>query len=122
MPFRSLGVGALTVSAPAMARISDDVVKIGVLTDMSSLYADINGPGAVVATQMAVEDFGGTVLGKKIEVIQADVQNKAERRRRHCRPLVRHRAGRRDPRYRRLIVVTRHIPRRRRQEEGLHRH
>jgi branched-chain amino acid transport system substrate-binding protein len=65
-------------TAPAAAQISDNVVKLGVLTDMSSLYADINGPGAVVATQMAVEDFGGTVLGKKIEVIQADVQNKAD--------------------------------------------
>jgi branched-chain amino acid transport system substrate-binding protein len=69
---------ALVFSVPAAAQVSDDVVKIGVLTDMSSLYADINGPGAVVATQMAVEDFGGTVLGKKIEVIQADVQNKAD--------------------------------------------
>ena len=63
---------------PAAAQVSDDIVKLGVLTDMSSLYADINGPGAVVATQMAVEDFGGTVLGKKIEGIQADVQNKAD--------------------------------------------
>jgi branched-chain amino acid transport system substrate-binding protein len=65
-------------TTPAAAQISDNIVKLGVLTDMSSLYADINGPGAVVATQMAVEDFGGTVLGKKIEVIQADVQNKAD--------------------------------------------
>jgi len=62
----------------AFAQISDDVVKIGVLTDMSSLYSDINGPGAVVATQMAIEDAGGAVLGKKIELIQADVQNKAD--------------------------------------------
>jgi branched-chain amino acid transport system substrate-binding protein len=69
---------AVFLATPAAAQISNDVVKLGVLTDMSSLYADINGPGAVVATQMAVEDFGGTVLGKKIEVIQADVQNKAD--------------------------------------------
>jgi branched-chain amino acid transport system substrate-binding protein len=48
-----------------------------VLTDMSSLYADINGPGAVAATQMAIDDFGSAV-GKKIELIQADVQNKAD--------------------------------------------
>ncbi|MFM9846778.1 MAG: ABC transporter substrate-binding protein [Hyphomicrobiaceae bacterium] len=71
-------LSAVFLATPAAAQISDDVVKLGVLTDMSSLYADINGPGAVVATQMAVEDFGGTVLGKKIEVIQADVQNKAD--------------------------------------------
>ena len=68
---------ALTV-VPAAAQISDDVVKLGVLTDMSSLYSDINGQGAVVATQMAIDDFGGTVLGKKIEMISADVQNKAD--------------------------------------------
>src|ERR1044072_5379181 len=63
---------------PARAQVSDDVVKIGVLTDMSSLYADINGPGAVVATQMAVDDMGGKVLGKPIELVQADVQNKPD--------------------------------------------
>ena len=72
------GAVALGLMAqPAVAQISDDVVKIGVLTDMSSLYADINGPGAVVATQMAIDDFGSAV-GKKIELIQADVQNKAD--------------------------------------------
>jgi branched-chain amino acid transport system substrate-binding protein len=64
--------------APAAAQVSDDVVKIGVLTDMSSLYADANGPGAVVATQMAIDDAGGTVLGKKIELVSADVQNKPD--------------------------------------------
>jgi len=61
-----------------MAQLSDDTLKLGVLTDMSSLYADINGPGAVYATQLAIEDFGGTINGKKIELIQADVQNKAD--------------------------------------------
>ena len=72
------GAVALGLAAqPAVAQISDDVVKIGVLTDMSSLYADINGPGAVAATQLAIDDFGGA-LGKKIELIQADVQNKAD--------------------------------------------
>jgi branched-chain amino acid transport system substrate-binding protein len=63
---------------PAMAQLSDDVVKIGVATDMGSLYADINGPGAVIAAQMAIDDFGGSVLGKKIELISGDVQNKAD--------------------------------------------
>jgi len=74
----ALGLASLGLaSQPARAQISDDVVKIGVLTDMSSLYADINGPGAVFATQMAIEDFGAGI-GKKIELIQADVQNKAD--------------------------------------------
>jgi branched-chain amino acid transport system substrate-binding protein len=65
-------------AAPAMAQLSDDMVKIGVGTDMSSLYSDINGQGAVVATQMAIDDFGGKVLGKKIELISGDIQNKAD--------------------------------------------
>ncbi len=65
-------------NAPALAQLSDDVVKLGVATDMSSLYADINGPGAVVATQMAIDDFGGSVLGKKIELVTGDIQNKAD--------------------------------------------
>jgi branched-chain amino acid transport system substrate-binding protein len=62
----------------ARAQVSDDVVKIGVLADMSGLYADLSGPGSVAAAQMAVEDFGGKVLGKRIEVISADHQNKPD--------------------------------------------
>ena len=69
---------AMIPAGAAMAQVTDDVVKIGVLTDMSSLYSDINGQGAIVATEMAVADFGGTVLGKKIEVVSADVQNKPD--------------------------------------------
>ena len=65
-------------TAPAMAQLSDDMVKIGVATDMGGLYSDINGPGAVVATEMAIEDFGGSVLGKKIELVTGDIQNKAD--------------------------------------------
>ena len=72
------GLMIALAASPAAAQLSDDVVRIGVLTDMSSLYADINGPGAVVATKMAIEDFGGTVLGKKIEVVSGDVQNKPD--------------------------------------------
>jgi branched-chain amino acid transport system substrate-binding protein len=68
----------LAALSPAQAQVSDDVVKIGVLTDMSSLYSDINGPGAVVATQMAIDEMGGNVLGKKIELVSADVQNKPD--------------------------------------------
>ena len=72
---------ALWVAAwmgPASAQLSNDVVKVGVATDMASLYSDINGPGAVIAAQMAIEDFGGTVLGKKIELVSGDIQNKAD--------------------------------------------
>ena len=60
-------LGLMALGAPVWAQLSNDAVKIGVATDMSSLYADINGPGALLATQMAIEDFGGSVLGKKIE-------------------------------------------------------
>jgi len=68
----SLGV------ADARAQISDNVVKIGVLNDQSGLYADLGGPGSVVAARMAVEDFGGTVLGKPVEIVFADHQNKSD--------------------------------------------
>jgi branched-chain amino acid transport system substrate-binding protein len=64
--------------ANARAQVSDDVVKIGVLDDMSGPYADIQGTGDVVAVKMAVEDFGGNVDGKPIEVVSADLQNKAD--------------------------------------------
>ena len=60
------------------AQISDDVVKIGVLTDMSSLYADATGKGSLAAVQMAVADYGGKVKGKPVEVISADHQNKPD--------------------------------------------
>ena len=62
----------------ARAQISDDVVKIGVLNDQSGLYADLGGPGSVTAARMAVEDAGGAVLGKPIEIVFADHQNKAD--------------------------------------------
>jgi branched-chain amino acid transport system substrate-binding protein len=62
----------------AEAQVSNDGVKIGVLNDQSGLYADIAGQGSVVAAQMAVEDLGGSVLGKKIEIVSADHQNKAD--------------------------------------------
>src|SRR5882762_9669441 len=64
--------------AVAQAQISDDVVKIGVLSDMSSLYSDIGGPGSVVAAKMAVADFGGKVAGKPIEIVSADHLNKPD--------------------------------------------
>jgi branched-chain amino acid transport system substrate-binding protein len=69
---------ALLLSSAAQAQIAKDTVKIGVLADMSSLYADLGGPGSLTAAQMAVEDFGGTVGGKKIEVVGSDHQNKPD--------------------------------------------
>ena len=60
------------------AQISDDVVKIGVLNDQSGLYADLGGPGSVTAARMAAEDAGGKVLGKPVEIVFADHQNKAD--------------------------------------------
>jgi branched-chain amino acid transport system substrate-binding protein len=82
MRFRLALGAALTLAglaAPAVrAQISDDVVKIGVLNDQTGLYADLGGPGSVVAARMAVEDFGGTVLGKPIEIVSGDHQNKAD--------------------------------------------
>ena len=62
----------------AQGKLSDDAVKIGVLTDMSGVYADYGGPGAVMAAKMAVEDFGGKMFGKPIEVLSADHQNKPD--------------------------------------------
>ena len=62
----------------AQAQISDDVVKIGVLTDLSGPSATADGPGSVTAAQMAVDDFGGQVLGKPITVISADHQLKPD--------------------------------------------
>ena len=65
-------------SRPASAQVSDNVVKVGVLNDQSGLYADLGGPGSVIAARMAAEDAGGTVLGKPIEIVFADHQNKAD--------------------------------------------
>src|SRR5262245_51439203 len=69
---------ACALAAEAQEKVSDGVVKIGMLEDMASLYADITGVGAVTAAKMAVEDFGGKVLGKPIEVVAADHQNKPD--------------------------------------------
>jgi len=76
--FATAVVAFLALTVPASAEISGDVVKIGVLNDMSSLYADISGPGSVEAARMAIADFGGAVNGKKIELISADHQNKPD--------------------------------------------
>jgi branched-chain amino acid transport system substrate-binding protein len=62
----------------APAQVSDEVVRIGVLTDLSGPYADFSGPGSVLATRMAIEDHGGKALGKPVEVVNGDHQNKPD--------------------------------------------
>jgi branched-chain amino acid transport system substrate-binding protein len=75
---KSLGL-ALTFAVMATSAIAQDgPVRLGVLTDMSSLYADNGGQGSVVAAQMAVDDFKGKLLGRPIEIIAGDHQNKAD--------------------------------------------
>jgi len=71
-------LAGVSTSAMAQGKLSGDTVKIGVLTDMSGLYADYGGPGAVAAAKMAVKDFGGKMFGKPIEVVNADHQNKPD--------------------------------------------
>ncbi len=66
------------IATGASAQVSDDVVRIGVLTDLSSWGRDNSGPGSVEAAKMAVEEFGPTVLGKPIEIISADHQMKTD--------------------------------------------
>ena len=67
-----------TAATPAHAQVSGDVIKIGFITDMASLYADIDGPGGVEAIKMAIADMGGAVDGKKVELVVADHQNKPD--------------------------------------------
>ncbi|MBT9599320.1 MAG: ABC transporter substrate-binding protein [Vitreoscilla sp.] len=75
----SLAMAAMFAApAPALAQISGDVIKIGFITDLSGLYADLDGPAGAEAIRMAVADLGGAVNGKKIEVVVADHQNKAD--------------------------------------------
>ncbi|TWG88419.1 amino acid/amide ABC transporter substrate-binding protein (HAAT family) [Cupriavidus gilardii J11] len=79
--------GALAGACPAAqaqsqaqpkGTLSDDLLKIGLILDMSGLYADVTGRGSATAAQMAIDDFGGKVLGRKIELVVADHQNKAD--------------------------------------------
>jgi len=71
-------VVACGVCSSAYAQMSGDVIKIGFITDMSGLYADIDGPGGAEAIKMAISDMGGAINGKKIQFISADHQNKAD--------------------------------------------
>jgi branched-chain amino acid transport system substrate-binding protein len=71
-------LAALAFTAPAQAQYSGDVIRIGVITDLSGVYSDIDGPAGVEAVRMAVADMGGSINGKKVEVLFADHQNKAD--------------------------------------------
>jgi branched-chain amino acid transport system substrate-binding protein len=68
----------LSVVAPTQAQVSGDVIRIGFITDLSGLYADIDGPAGAEAIRMAIADMGGSVAGKKVELVVADHQNKAD--------------------------------------------
>jgi branched-chain amino acid transport system substrate-binding protein len=77
--FKSLCAAiAMSIATPAFAQVSDDLVKIGVLDGLSGPYADLQGTGDIVAAKMAVEDFGGKVLGKPIELVSGDLQHKVD--------------------------------------------
>jgi branched-chain amino acid transport system substrate-binding protein len=83
MPRSLVTVALLAALATAPARaaepaVSGGVVKVGVLTDMTGAYSDLAGPGSVVAAQLAIDDMGGKVLGKPIQFVSADHQNKAD--------------------------------------------
>ncbi len=71
-------VAVAALAGAAQAQISDGVVKIGVMNDQSGTYADLAGPGSVVAARMAVEDFGAAAKGMKVEIVVADHQNKPD--------------------------------------------
>lgn len=74
-----LALASLGVTAPALAAgISDDVIRIGFITDMSGVYSDVDGPAGGDSIRMAIEDMGGEINGKKIELLVADHQNKAD--------------------------------------------
>src|SRR5215208_1963874 len=73
------GFLGLALALVGSARAADaQPVKIGVLTDMTGYYSDLAGPGSVLAARMAIEDFGGKVLGKPVELVSADHQLKAD--------------------------------------------
>ncbi len=80
-PLSAIALGmaaAFGLTATVQAQVSNDTIKIGFITDMSGVYADVDGPAGAEAIKMAIADFGGSVNGKKIEFISADHQNKAD--------------------------------------------
>ena len=81
MRYSAAGLGfalAITFTGLAQAQTTGGAVKIGVVNDQSSIYADLSGLGGVEAARMAIEDFGGKALGKPVELVSADHQNKPD--------------------------------------------
>jgi branched-chain amino acid transport system substrate-binding protein len=76
--FFSMLAAAIIAVGPAKAQVSDDAVRIGVLNDQSNVYADLGGQGSVIAARMAIDDVGGKVLGKPVDMLVADHQSKAD--------------------------------------------
>jgi branched-chain amino acid transport system substrate-binding protein len=74
----SAAIAAFSFATPASAQISGDVIKIGFITDISGVYSDIDGQGGADAIRFAIADMGGAINGKKIELVVADHQNKAD--------------------------------------------
>jgi len=75
--FATAALATAHAQTPAPA-VSDDVVRLGLILDMSGVYADVTGKGSATAAEMAIADFGGTVLGKKVDLLVVDHQNKAD--------------------------------------------
>ncbi len=72
------GVLSMAAKAPALAQQATAPLKIGVLTDLAGPFADSGGAGSVLAANMAVKDFGGSVLGRKVEIVSGDTLNKPD--------------------------------------------
>jgi branched-chain amino acid transport system substrate-binding protein len=75
---QALAIGLTLSATPALAQVSDNVVRIDVLNDKTGIYADAGGKGSVVAAELAAQDFGGKVAGAPIEIVSADHQNKPD--------------------------------------------
>ena len=74
----SILAAVMLAGTPVFAQYTDGIVKVGVLTDMSSVYADVTGPGSVTAARLAIEDFAPAAKGMKIELVSADHQNRPD--------------------------------------------
>ena len=76
--FHLVSTAVMACSALLGTEASAQGVKIGILNDQSGVYADFGGKGSIEAAKMAIEDFGGSLLGQKIELVSADHQNKPD--------------------------------------------
>ena len=74
----AVAAAGLFFGTTSLGLAEEKPIRIGVLNDMSGPYADYQGPGSVLAAQMAVEDYGGKAAGRKVEVLSADHQNKPD--------------------------------------------